>query len=189
MRRGFKAEARRLALEVRGELGVDAHCPFDPYALAELYGVEVIRLSDLECDPAAKSYFLEQQGAVLSGALVPIGSGTVILENDGQSRVRRRSTMSHEIAHVVLEHPFGVSLADDRKCGLGGEYEEEADWLYGELLIPTDGALRLARLDASDNDAADAFDVSLSVARWRMNHSGARRIVVNSRRKMRASAR
>lgn len=188
MRRGFKAEARRLALEVRAELGVDAHNPFDPYALAELYGVEVIRLSKLDCDPVAKSYFLEEQGDVFSGALVPVGSRTVILENDGQPRVRRRSTMSHEISHLILEHPFGVSLANDRRCGLGGNYEEEADWLYGELLVPTDGAFRLAKRGASDLEAAAVFDVSLPVARWRMNHSGARRRASNTHKKLGASA-
>lgn len=183
MRRGFKAEAKRLSLELRDELGMDAHCPFDPYALAALYGIEVINLSDLECDPKAKTHFSEPDRAVFSGALIPIGSRTVILENDTHPRVRRRSTVSHEMSHVVLEHPFGVSLTDERKCGLGGDQEEEADWLYGELLIPMDGAVRLAGLSATDEDAALAFDVSLAVARWRMNHSGARRIVANARKK------
>lgn len=86
------------------------------------------------------------------------------------------------MSHVVLEHTFGVSLTDERKCGLGGEQEAEADWLYGELLIPMEGATKLARMDSTDEQAAGAFDVSLAVARWRMNHSGARRIVTNSRR-------
>lgn len=40
--------------------------------------------------------------------------------------------MCHELAHVVLEHQFGVSLSDERKCGLGGDQEAEADWLSGK---------------------------------------------------------
>lgn len=107
----------------------------------------------------------------------------VILENDAQPLTRRRTTLCHELAHVVLAHQFSLSLSDERKCGLGGEQEAEADWLSGEMLIPYDGALRLARANATDQQAAHQFGVSLAVARWRMNHSGARKVVERTRAK------
>lgn len=91
--------------------------------------------------------------------------------------------MFHEFAHVVLEHQFGASLSDERKCGLGGDQEAEADWRSGEMLIPNDGAFRLARANAIDEEAADAYDVSLAGARWRMNHSGARKVMQRARSK------
>ncbi|WP_174604610.1 ImmA/IrrE family metallo-endopeptidase [Mycobacterium numidiamassiliense] len=72
---------------------------------------------------------------------------------------------------------------DERKCGLGGQQEDEADWLSGEMLIPYDGAFRLARANPTDQQAADLFDVSLAVARWRMNHGGARKVVEPTRSK------
>lgn len=181
MRRGFKTEAKRLALELRAELGLDAHVPFDPYKFAHAYGIKVVQLSSLE--GSARDHLLARDGSALSGALIPIGAGVVILENDAQLRTRRRTTMCHELAHVVLDHEFGIALSDERKCGLGGEQEAEADWLSGEMLIPYDGALRLARANASDERAAEAFDVSLAVARWRMNHSGARQVNRRTRNK------
>lgn len=181
MRRGFKTEAKRLALELRTEIDLDAHAPFDPYAFASEYGIPVVRLSELT--GVAREHFMKEQGSALSGALIPDGTGVVILENDAQPLTRRRTTMCHELAHVVLEHSFGVSLSDERKCGLGGQQEEEADWLSGEMLIPYDGAYRLARANATDDRAAHAFDVSLAVARWRMNHSGARKVVERGRAK------
>lgn len=182
MRRGFKTEAKRLALELRSEIRLDAYSPFDPYALAAEYGIPVIQLSDL--DSPARDHFLKADGSALSGALVPVGTGVAILENDAQPQTRRRTTMCHELAHVVLEHRFGVSLsADERKCGLGGEQEDEADWLSGEMLIPYDGAFRLARANVSDERAAALFDVSFAVARWRMNHSGARKVVERTQAK------
>ena len=140
------------------EIGLDAHAPFDPYAFASEYGIPIVQLSEL--DGAARNHFLKANGSALSGALIPTGTGVVILENDAQPLTRRRTTMCHELAHVVLEHEFGVSLSDERKCGLGGEQEAEADWLSGEMLIPYDGAFRLARANATDDHAADAFDVS-----------------------------
>lgn len=179
MRRGFKTEAKRLALELRAEIGLDAHAPFDPYAFASEYGIPVVQLSEL--DGEARKHLLSAQRSALSGALIPDGTGVVILENDAQPLTRRRTTMCHELAHVVLEHSFGVSLSDERKCGLGGLQEDEADWLSGEMLIPYDGAFRLARAYATDERAAQSFDVSLAVARWRMNHSGARKVVERGR--------
>lgn len=181
MRRGFKTEAKGLALELRAEIGLDAHAPFDPHAFASEYGIPVVALSDL--DGVARDHFLRADGSALSGALIPTGTGVVILENDAQPIARRRTTMCHELAHVVLEHSFGVSLSDERKCGLGGDQEAEADWLSGEMLIPTDGAFRLAHARATDEQAAGFYDVSLSIARWRMNHSGARKVMERSRAK------
>jgi hypothetical protein len=182
VRRGFKTEAKRLALELRAEIGLDAHSPFSPYAFADEYGIPVIQMSNL--NGPARDHFLQAEGSALSGALVPVGTGVAILENDAQPPARRRTTMCHELAHVVLEHEFGVSLsADERKCGLGGDQEDEADWLSGEMLIPYDGAFRLARANATDQQAAELFDVSLAVARWRMNHSGARKVVERTRSK------
>lgn len=181
MRRGFKTKAKSLALELRAEIGLDAHAPFDPYVFASEYGIPVVQLSDL--DGAARDHFLQPDGSALSGALIPSGTGAVILENDAQPLTRRHTTMCHELAHVVLEHQFGVSLSDERKCGLGGEQETEADWLSGEMLIPSDGAFRLARRNATDEQAAASYDVSLAIARWRMNHSGARKIVQRTRAK------
>lgn len=175
MRRGFKTEAKAFALELRSEIGLGLHVPFDPYALAAEYGIKVVSLSELACD--ARDRFLKRDGSTLSGALIPDGTSVIILDNDAQLLARRRNTMSHELAHVVLEHEFGVSLADGRKCGLAGAQEEEADWLAGELLVPYDAALHLARGGATDDVVAQRMDVSLAVARWRMNGSGARKVV------------
>ena len=180
MRRGFKTESKRLALEVRAEIGLGAHEPFDPYHLADEYGVRVVQLTDLDATDAVQ-YFTEIRSTALSGALIPNGSGLLILENDSHTPQRRRSTLSHEMAHVLLEHPFRVTLAHDRKCGLGGDNEKEADLLAGELLIPFDAARRQAWKDATDEEVADLFEVSTQHAAWRMNASGARKIVQRTR--------
>jgi Zn-dependent peptidase ImmA (M78 family) len=53
---------------------------------------------------------------MFSGALVPIGTGAVIVENDSHPSVRRRSTLGHELAHVFGEHKFATSLVNERGC-------------------------------------------------------------------------
>lgn len=187
LQRGFKAAAKRLATELRTEIGLGALEAFDPYALAELYGVDVLRLSEIDCSPAAFEYFTRTRTEVFSGALVPTGTGSVILENDAHPVVRRRSTASHEMAHVVLEHRFAGSLVNERGCRTADPQQEaEASELAGELLLPFAAAEALARRRASDDEAGSQFGVSTAFARWRLDSTGAR---VIARRRTAAYAR
>lgn len=173
MRRGFKAEARRLALEVRQELGLSAEARLDPYQLAELYGIRVIRLSELDCIEAI-AHFSQVRPDVFSGAVLPMGSAIVMIENDTHLEVRRRSTVSHEMSHVLLEHPFDAAVVglDDCRSSNSKDREDEATWLAGELLIPSEEARRLAIAGVSEQHVAQHFNVSVDMARWRMNVSG-----------------
>jgi hypothetical protein len=86
------------------------------------------------------------------------------------------------MSHLVLEHEFiQVLLTTDGYRAFNPDKEDEADWLGGELLIPHAAAERAARLDWDDEQVAEAYDVSVPLARMRMNYSGARRIVANKR--------
>ena len=76
MRRGFKAEAKHLALELRTEISLDAYAPFDPYAFAVGYGIRVIHLPDL--DGQAPDYFLRSARSPFSGALIPYLTGVLM---------------------------------------------------------------------------------------------------------------
>jgi hypothetical protein len=180
-----KAALQRFALQVRKEVDLSPHDRFDPFELARLYGIDVIRLSELDCSTEALNHFQIDRLAVFSGALVPLPDGsTVILENDFHDPERRVSTASHEMSHVLLEHPFSATLTNDEGCRVAnGEHEAEATELSGELLIPFEAAKRLAFNDASDEEAAAEFGVSIQFARWRLNVTGARLIAQRARAK------
>lgn len=184
MQRGFKTAAKKLALELRAEVGLKPTDPFDPYQMAELYGIQVHRLSDLECSEEARIHFMDVNPKALSGALIPIGSKLAILDHDGHSIARRRATLSHEISHVVLEHPFSNSaLLDSTGCRTSDpEQEEQATELSGELLVPFSAALKMARLRLDDATVSARMEVSFELARWRMNASGARKIASRGRK-------
>ena len=81
MKHGFKAYAKRLSIAVRAEVGLDAFSSFDPYALADAYGVQVYDIADVGCSPAAVARFTTIRSSVWSGALVPTPDGLVIVEN------------------------------------------------------------------------------------------------------------
>jgi len=180
-----KSELRRLALTVRRELSLTAYDRCDPLALADLYGVQVLRLSELDCSPLARDHFLTVRPHAFSGALIPLNDGsTVIIENDAHPPERRASTTGHEMAHVVLEHPFAAALTDSTGCRLvNSALEGEAAELSGELLLPTDAARRLALDRATDEAAANRFGVSVDFARWRLNATGARKMAARAHAK------
>jgi Zn-dependent peptidase ImmA (M78 family) len=177
---GFtKAMAKQLAIEVREELGVGVHEAFDPYVLADEYGVQVFTLDEIADGLGdvgdAVRHFTEFRASVFSAAVVPLGSGRVIVENPAHTVPRRRSTLAHEMSHVVLEHEFTTLLRTEGRCRESDrEQEMQADELSGELLLPSDAALRLAYNGVCDDDVALRFDVSIEFARWRMNSTGAR---------------
>lgn len=187
LRRGFKAEAERLSLEIRGELGLRVQDRLDPWVLAEHYGLPVVSLEDLVAsgaDPASIRHFINGDGrSDFSAATVFRGHARLIIANPAHSLGRRANSIVHEVSHVVLEHEPGEIL------GLGGcrvwnpAAEEEADWLAATLLLPRDAALMVARRGADPAAAADHFGVSLALLEWRLNHTGARSQVARELRR------
>ncbi|GAA1213921.1 ImmA/IrrE family metallo-endopeptidase [Prauserella alba] len=184
LRRGFKAHAGRLALAVRAELGLDASGPLDPYTLAELYGIPVLDLRDPAMPRDAVRHFTGPAADSFSGALVAVGSARVIVENHVHDTRRRRATIAHEMAHVLLEHEFGLLVTGAQLCGATAtSVEREADELAGELLLPRDAALAAALRGWTDTAVARRFGVSRRMARWRLNATGARTIAWRHRAK------
>lgn len=183
LKRINKAACKRLAGEVRTELGLDPMQALNPWQLAELYGVPVVALGNLPLDHAIRDHFHTVRPDVFSGALLPHRRGAVIVENDAHPLERRRSTMGHEMAHVIAEHQFGTSLVNERGCRASDKLQEdEAAEISGELLIPFEAAKRLARQKATDEEVASRFGVSPEMARWRMNATGARIIAQRASR-------
>jgi hypothetical protein len=178
--RGFKTKAKNLALEVRDEVGIGPHDPLDVYALTDLYGLRVIDLSQLRAfggSSESLDYFLNDGSQSFSAALVPVGGAHLIIVNDRHVPVRQKSSMAHELAHVLLEHDFPGSFCTDGRCrAYDGEAEEQAHLLGGELLIPTTEAHRLAAYRVSDRDVAQKHGVSERFAKMRMDASGGRLI-------------
>jgi hypothetical protein len=96
MRRGFKTQARQLALEVRAELGMGTGDQLDPWVLAELYGIPVYGLAELKswgCDEQILSHFNGRREA-FSAALIPLDHARIIVENAAHALVRRRANGS-----------------------------------------------------------------------------------------------
>jgi len=171
-RRWTKAKLGQLALEVRAELDLGCNDPLDPYRLADEYGIPVYPIDDLPrfgCSERAVMHFVNNRPKTWSAALVPVGTGRLIIENTAHALVRRRSNTTHEMSHVLLEHEFDDLLLTDDGCRCYDPRKEgEASDLAGELLIPTKAAITAAFAKKTNEQVAGLFGVSAQFAQMRM---------------------
>lgn len=172
LRYGFRADAERLAIELRGELGLDRHSRIDPYDLAELYGIPVVGVSDLDVPDRFPGYFTGEESVSWSATTVFAGSRRLIVLNDGHGDRRLANSLSHELAHLFLEHEPAPVADEDGTRTWDDTMEAEADELGAQILIPDETAKELTIRGYSAEDIADRFGVSCDLASWRMGVSG-----------------
>lgn len=181
-RRGFKADAERLALSTREELGLGAYRRLAPARLAEHLAIPVLTLSDLLLSQHAMPELASAIGILhgsemqaMSAVTVFCGSQRVIVHNDAHAPGRQASNLAHELSHALLLHPSApvVDLHGCRKWNR--EVEDEASYLAGALLVPAKAAWWLAKRGLMLEQAAEEFGCSIEMIRWRINITGAGR--------------
>jgi len=176
---------REVVAEERAELGLGPTDLFDPYQLANAHGVRVYTLTDLRnwgVGEAAHGHFTGANSATWSAALIPLGAGRIIVENDGHAEVRRRASIAHEMGHYLLEHEFDVAYVGDAHERLFDKSKEkQADFMAGELLIPEAAARKAAFAGWDNSQVSIAYGVSTQFAQNQMK--GARVIATRTAKK------
>jgi Zn-dependent peptidase ImmA (M78 family) len=185
MKRGFKAEAERLASRLRDQLGTSSTTPVDILQLAEQQRVTVLSATDLIDETRLREIESLQPGA-FSAATFHLPDNTITaVYNPLNDPVRTTSDIAHELAHVLLKHDVRElqQLAGHTFFTCNPEQEEEANWLAGCLLLPRDLLLREARAGSTPELIASRHHVSVVMARFRLNASGVQLQVRRSRQR------
>ncbi len=174
LRRGFKAEANRLAREIRRDLRLNAADPVDPRALAQNLAIPLVPLSALKKDaPAVVRQFSQEESGVFSALTMFYGTRRAILYNDSHSPGRQASDIAHELSHALLQHPPEVAIDHRGRRNWNQNLEDEATWLAGALLISDEAAIEIAKNQMSTDVAAVAYGVSEQMIVWRLNVTAA----------------
>lgn len=171
---GFKAEAERIALAIRAELDVSPFEPLDCRKLAAHLAIPIITLDDLagEVEHSESITHFARQDAGFSALTVCLGTKRIIVYNPRHSHRRQASSLAHELAHVILEHPPSAVLGDGRCRYWDQSLETQADWLGSALLVPRDGLLRWVSKRRGLVGAESYFGVSSQLLKWRFNQTG-----------------
>ncbi len=117
MRRGFKTLSEQFAAEVRRELGVHGHAPFDPFAYAKILKIPCEPFGALAQDGCSEETLAHLAGVGrqdFSAGTFYLGNRRLILFNEHNSPARCNSDVAHELAHVLCEHEPGPAM------GVGG---------------------------------------------------------------------
>lgn len=184
MRRGLKAWCERVSEEYRSELGISLSALLEPEILAKHLEVMVWHPKDI---PGVAEDVINQLTVVdrdsWSAVTLNIGNESLIIVNSSHPATRRRNSLAHEIAHLLLKHdPTRIDVSKKGYLLMSsyeGEQEKEADWLAGSLLVPREG-LRMAYHFSQDSQVlADRFGVSTKLVLWRLRMTG---ILVQAKR-------
>jgi Zn-dependent peptidase ImmA (M78 family) len=142
--------------------------------LAEHLKVEIFDAGELVGRARLEKLNRLQPGA-FSAATFHLSEGrTVTVCNPCNDPARTNSDIAHELAHILLDH----HMRDLQQVGghtfftCDPEQEEEANWLAGCLLLPRPLLLREVFAGADAAAIATRHEVSLPMARFRLNTSG-----------------
>lgn len=177
LRRGFKADAERLAFSIRAELGLRAVEPIECESLCEHFEIPIVTVSNLVAFGASQGSIrcILSSRSNFSAMTVAHGSKRLIVYNPRHPVGRRANSLAHELSHILLEHPLSPALGEGGCRNWNSELEAEADWQAAALLVPRVAALAWMRSGGSLSDGALKFGVSNALFQWRVNNTGVAR--------------
>lgn len=180
MRRGFKAWCEKTAERYRTALGLKPEDPLNPRHLSTLLGVIVWQPEEVpRLDESSLQQLIYHDSDSWSAVTVRVGNANLIIVNSAHALTRQRSSMSHELAHLILDHePGRIDLSPAGHLLLSSferDQEEEANWLSGTLLVPRAGLKTAFRSTHDSRILANRFGVSVDMLNWRLRMTGVAR--------------
>ena len=179
LKRGFKANAERLAKQYRIELNIHPCAALCAFKLAEHLQIAVYEASNILTS--------QEHVNLLSGAngeecewsaltMVTAVGNRIIIHNPFHSETRQQSNIMHELAHIICKHersqkeydfeiPFGMREFDEVQ-------EEEAKCLGSTLQLPTPCLLWANKRAMKKEEIAVHFNASNDMVNYRMNMTG-----------------
>ena len=172
---GFKAQANRIAIGLRTQLGLMPHSPINVRTLLDRLGIEVVPLASFSKACPDQVAQLKRDSGEFSALLLRVGpSGRIILLNDDHSLARQNSSLAHEASHSLLAHSPELVLAGSGCRNYDRGQESEANFLAGCILIPNEAAKRIVMSGADPQEVRESYGVSDRMLQYRLNASGAR---------------
>jgi Zn-dependent peptidase ImmA (M78 family) len=175
--RGFKSWAERTSLGLRRELGLSARSRLDPHQLASYLAVIVWTPRDVPGMPEKALYQLLQRDPWgWSAVTCTVGEQAIVIYNPSHPPGRQAGDITHELAHVLLDHKAGTLIMSQDGAMVMRSYdrkqEEEADWLSRCLLLPRDSLMWARRERLTPGQIAVHFGVTEPLVVYRLRMTG-----------------
>ena len=185
LRRGFKAEAERLAKDIWREMSLTSNDRMDAVKLAEHVGC-IVRPADALVDiTKLEELYRIQDDAFFACTFELSGDRYAIVFNPLMSNTRRNSDVAHEVAHIVLDHSMSrlERVGDVAFLSCNKQQEEEAAWLSGCILLPRFALLHDLRKRRQPVAIAKRRGLSVDMVEYRLRVTGVARQLAAERRR------
>ena len=178
MKRGFKTQAEKQAIEVRQSLSLRPWERLPAARLAQELNVEVIepgRVDGLTQDQL--QVLLQTRSEEWSAVTLLTEEGThLVIENPSHSTKRKEATLLHELAHILRKHrPAAFSSIEGLGVVIRGydqEQEDEADFLGRCLHLPKPLLNFCLNRSYTAEQISDYAHASVELVKFRLNISG-----------------
>lgn len=189
LRRGFKSQCERRAVEIRRSFQLEPDSPLVAIDYAHDSGVVVWSdkdIVDLSDEDRRQLTVLDAES--WSAFVLRITHRHLILYNSAQTAPRVNSVIMHELSHILLGHKLtSAGLSEDGHLLptlYDQDQEDEANWLAGTLLLPRPALLTIRFQRLTESQARDRYGVSEQMLQWRMRMSGVEYQLANARRRI-----
>ena len=185
LRRGFKAEAERLAKDIWSAMSLTPNDRIDAVKLAEHVGCIVCSADALVDIAKLEELYRIQDNAFFACTFELPGDRYAIVFNPLMSDTRRNSDVAHEVAHIVLGHRLSrlERLDDVAFLSCDKQQEDEAAWLSGCLLLPRVALVHDLRRGRKPGDIARSRVLSTEMVDYRVRVTGVARQLAAERRR------
>lgn len=158
-------------------MGLQGDAPLAPARLAEFLDVRLWTPYDVPgLSQTALDQLLVNDPRGWSAISCALDCQEVVVYNPCHSSTRQASDISHELAHVILNHEPGKMVLSQDGSMIMRSYdqkqEEEANWLGWCLLLPREALERAARRRLATAQIAEMYGVSEQLATYRLRMTG-----------------
>lgn len=190
MKRGFKSQCEKRAIELRKLLGLKSTSPLSATVLAKHVNVTIWSTHDIDGLDARDLKQLTETDS-WSAFTLRIDNRHLIVYNSSQSSARVNSVCMHELSHIILGHDLhDANISTDGHLvpsNYNKEQEDEADWLGGTLLLPRPTLLKIRSTGLTDDQTETEYLVSEDMIKWRFRMTGVDYQLSNRRYKLKSA--
>lgn len=177
LRRGFKSQCERRAVEVRKDFNLLPADPMSAIGYATAAGITVWSERDIEELPQAdRDQLTIDDPDSWSAFVIRINHKHLVLFNSTQPQARVNSVVMHELSHILLGHKLtSAGISEDGHLlptVYDQDQEDEANWLAGTLLLPRPALLKIRYDRMTDDAAMENYGVSREMLTWRLRMTG-----------------
>lgn len=179
LRHGFKAEAERISLRLRQEMGLKDYSPLDAFELAEHLSIPIFSPAGLGLSQTDINHLLGSSGWSAFTIINKRGV-KVVVHNNLQSNPRQQSNIMHELSHILCKHSNASTVDLYKEYNLPSymrEFDEsqeaEAIYLGGCLQLPRASLLwSIGSQSMSKKEISGYYTASSEMVTFRINTTG-----------------